>query len=132
MDHPHIALVKRYLDAAQQQDFAKAASFFTTDFEYVVPGRNTLSGTYHAPSAALDYFGKLMALTKGSYTITEMVEWLVSDTGVVLIAKEKFAINGKEINWTRVIWFTVKDEQFARVELFESDQYGVDETLSGS
>jgi ketosteroid isomerase-like protein len=124
--HPNIQLVQDYLAAAGRQDFAAAAGFFTDDFIYRVPGSNPLAGTFTGPSAALDYFGQLMKASQGSYHIDEMVDWLVSDTRVMLIARESVTLNGRSHRWTRYIVFRIEGARFAEVALLEDDQAAFD------
>jgi uncharacterized protein len=124
--HPHVQQVLAYLAAAGRQDFAAAAQFFTDDFRYTVPGRNPLAGSFTGKNAALDYFGKLMQASQGSYKIEEMVDWLVSDSRVMLIARESVARAGKTHAWTRYIVFRVAGKKFSEVVLLEDDQYAYD------
>ncbi|MBC7940031.1 MAG: nuclear transport factor 2 family protein [Chitinophagaceae bacterium] len=124
--HPHVQLVLDYLAAASRRDFAAAATFFADDLVYRVPGTNPLAGTFHGKSAALDYFGRVMAASQGSYKVDEIVDWLVSETRVMLIARESITVNGRSHNWTRHILFQIVQGRFADVALFEDDQSAFD------
>lgn len=124
--HPHVRQVLDYLAAAGRQDFAAAAGFFADDFRYTVPGRNALAGSFTGKTAALDYFGKLMQVSQGSYKIEEMVDWLVSDTRVMLIARESVSRGDKTHEWTRYIVFRLAGGKFSEVVLLEDDQYAYD------
>lgn len=125
-DHPNIALVRDYLSAAASGDIARATSFFAPDFVYVVQGNNPFAGVTTGPAAALEYFGALMGVSRGSYRIGSEVDWLVSDRRTLLIAEESITIGEMAHDWTRFILFLIEDGRFKEVRLFEDDQAAFD------
>lgn len=125
-----IEIVKAYLGAAQRNDLASMKSFFTEDFVYHVPGRGPLSGSHEGPSAAIDYFGRIRALTSGTYAITDFVDWLESADRVVLVARERAERAGASLEWTRVVLFVFRDQRIREARLFDDDLYALDGLLS--
>lgn len=124
-----VVAIQSYLESAKQQDFAAMAAHFSTDLVYTVPGRGPLSGRTTGASAALDYFGALMGLTGGTYAIVEIVDWLVSDNRVALIASETATRNGRRLDWTRLVVFTFRDGLIAEVVLYDDKLQELDEFL---
>ena len=129
MHDPKIEAVKAYLEAARRQDFPAMLAVFADDLVYRVHGRGPLSGETHGKSAALDYFGKVMELTGGTYSITGVVDWLASSERVALVANESATRHGKNLEWTRVIVFRFRENLIAEVSLFDDRQTELDELL---
>lgn len=131
MTDPKIALVQKYLEAAKRQDFPAMLASFTTDLVYRVPGSGPLAGETRGQSAALDYFGRVMQLTGGTYSITGIADWLSSADRVALIATETASRNGKRLDWTRIVVFTFKDGLISEVSLFDDKLAELDALLGG-
>jgi ketosteroid isomerase-like protein len=119
MTDTKITKVQNYLEAAKRQDIPAMLSLFADDLVYSVPGNHALAGETHGKSAAVEYFGKLMEMTGGTYGITGIVDWLVSDHRLALIANEKMSRDGKSVAWTRIILFTFRGELVSEVALFD-------------
>ena len=103
-----------------------ASAFFAPDVQYVVPGHNALSGTTTGAAAVMGYFGKLMALSGGSYAIGHMT-WLVCGDDKVLLQTDNSAtVQGRPLVWKEAIVFTFRDGLKARIEMFQADQRAVD------
>jgi uncharacterized protein len=130
MTQTNIDIVKDYLAAAARQDFDAMRTVFTEDFVYRVPGRGPLAGVTTGQGAALDYFGKIMALTQGTYAIDEIIDWLASETHVALVARESASRNGTDVKWTRIILFSFRDGKIAEAALFDDDLYAIDALLT--
>jgi uncharacterized protein len=130
MTQTNIDIVKDYLAAAARQDFDAMRTVFTEDFVYRVPGRGPLAGVTTGQGAALDYFGKIMALTQGTYAIDEIIDWLASETRVALVARESASRNGTDVKWTRIILFSFRDGKIAEAALFDDDLYAIDALLT--
>jgi uncharacterized protein len=130
MTNSKIEIVKAYLEAATRQDFLAMQSYFTDDFVYHVPGKGPLSGVFVGKTAAIDYVGRMMSLTGGTYTITECVDWLQSPERVALIAKEQIVRLGETFKWTRVILFSFRGHRFSAVSLFDDNVDGLDALLA--
>jgi ketosteroid isomerase-like protein len=126
MDHRNIDLVRAYLATAGSGDLDRAAQFFTDDFVWVAQGDNPGAGIRTGPRAVLNYFGEMKGLSDGTYAITGEVDWLVSDSRVMLIAAETMTVGGRRHDWRRFILFTVRGAQFCDLRIFEDDQAAFD------
>ncbi len=74
------------------------------DVVYDVPGTNALSGRHQDPDAVMGYFGSLMALTGGSYRITDML-WLASGESVTLVTRNHAGADMRSLDWDEAIVF---------------------------
>ena len=102
-----------------------ARTIFDPDVVYVVPGKSQLAGTYTGPDAVMGYFGRLMALTEGTYEISAM-HWMVSDDHVSLFTTNHATKDGNALTWTETIVFAFENGRKKRIDLLSGDQYGVD------
>jgi uncharacterized protein len=127
-----IVIVQKYLEDAKRQDIPSMLAAFTSDLVYRVPGSSPLSGETHGQSAALDYFGQVMKLTNGSYSITGVIDFLSSQDRVALIATETASRNNKQVNWTRVVVFHFKGNLISEVTLFDDKLAELDALFSDS
>lgn len=129
---PTVALVQGYLADVARGDVSGAAARFDPDLTYVVPGRNRLAGVGRGPGAPGRWFAAMGELSGGTYGITDVVDWLASDTGALLVAREGATVDGRAHAWTRAILFGVEGDRINRVQLLEDDQHGYDAWLGGA
>jgi uncharacterized protein len=129
VDHPLVKKIMAYQAAMARQDFAEGAAIFAPDVVYNVPGKNPLSGKYVGPKAVMDYFGNLMALTRGTYEITDML-WLACNDRVTLVTRNQAMIGNQKLAWDEAIIFEFVDGFKKRIDLFQADQAAVDQFFS--
>jgi len=127
---PKTIKIQAYLEAAKRQDVPAMLALFADDLVYRVPGNNPLSGVTQGKSAAIDYFGRLLKITGGTYGITSIVDWLVSGDRVALVATEAMSRGGRSVAWTRIILFTFRDGLVSEVALFDDKQSEIDGLLN--
>jgi uncharacterized protein len=124
-DHPLVQRIMVYQAAMARQDFAAGATIFATDVVYMVPGSNPLSGTYEGPEAVMGYFGRLMAVTRGTYEISDML-WLTCNDRVTLATVNTATIGDRCLTWNEAIVFEFVNGLKKRIDLFQADQAAVD------
>ena len=122
---PNVQRIKDYQAAMARGDREIAIAVFEPDVQYTVPGNNQLSGHFVGPDSVMDYFGKLMTLTNGSYKITEM-RWLVNGEKVLLETVNHAEIAGRSLTWNEGLLFELCNGKKRRIELFQADQNAVD------
>ena len=122
---PKVQAIVAYQTAMAKGDLVTARAIFQPDVVYRVAGQNQLSGTFHGPEQVMGYLGKLMELTRGSYSISSM-NWLVSGDGVALATVNHADRNGAHLDWNEVIVFHFVDGKKARIDLYSQDQAAVD------
>jgi uncharacterized protein len=131
VDHPLVQRIMAYQAAMARQDFAEGARIFAPDVVYLVPGNNPLSGRYEGPDAVMGYFGRLMAVTGGTYEISDML-WLVCHDRVTLSTRNHATIGGQTLAWDEAIVFEFVDGLKKRIDLFQADQGAVDAFFAGA
>lgn len=130
MNHPNVQKVLDYLSAVGKQDFVTAASFFTDNVEYRVSGNNQFSGVFYGAAAIMDYFGKMMQLSGGTYKVTGFSDWLVSDSKVLAIANEEVTINSETFQWTRLLLFEFDEaKKMKRISFYDEEQDKLDKII---
>lgn len=129
LDDPRVRAVLSYQRQVGVGDLDSARAIFWPDVTYTVPGHSQLAGTYRGPDEVMGYFGKLSALTGGTYAISRM-HWTTSPDRVGLLTRNHATRNGKSLAWDELIVFTFIDGRKKSIAHFSGDQYGVDELLA--
>ncbi len=129
LDDPRVRAVLSYQRQVAMGDLDSARAIFRPDVTYTVPGDSQLAGTYRGPDEVMGYFGKLFALTGGTYTISRM-HWTTSADRVGLLTRNHATRNGKSLAWDELIVFTFINGRKKSIAHFSGDQYGVDELFA--
>ena len=121
--HRYIQRVLAYTEAAAKQDFETGASYFTPDVVYQVAGNNPIAGKFTGFfTGVMVSFGKMMELSMGTYRLTAVIDWLLSDSRVLLIAREEATIKGQTRHWIRYIVFEFDaQDKICRCNILEDD-----------
>ena len=127
-EHPHATLVRGAYDAFAKGDLAALDEVIAEDVRWHLPGRNQLSGTYTGRAAVYEMFGRLMAVTEGSFRIE--VRTVLADDDHVLALVDVSARRGEQS-------FTVTDVHVCRMRggriaefwATAGDQYAMDAVL---
>jgi len=93
MAHPNEELVRRGYEAFSRADVPAVLSLFGPDIVWHVPGRSLLAGDYNGPDGVLEFFGKLVEMTAGSFRI-DIHDVLATDDHVVALVKTSGTRNG--------------------------------------
>ena len=131
LDDPRVRAILSYQRQVAAGDLESARTIFWPDVIYTVPGRSMLAGTYRGPDEVMGYFGRLFALTDGSYAISRM-HWLTSADQVGLATRNHATRDGHSLAWDELIVFTFVDGRKKSISHFSGDQYGVDALFSES
>ena len=124
-DHPNIARLREGYTAFGKGDLAALDDLFAEDIRWHLPGRNQLSGTYTGRPAVYEMFGRLTALTEGSFRIE--VRTVLADDDHALALVDASAHSGERS-------FAITDVHVCRMaggriaEFWDttSDQYAAD------
>lgn len=68
-EHPNVARMRQGYEAFTTGDLAALEQLMTEDVRWHVAGRTPLSGTYEGRTAVVEFFGRVMELTEGSFTV---------------------------------------------------------------
>ena len=120
-------LITSYLTAARSGEWATAYGYFADDLRIRIPGRSEWAGERVGKHHAMEYIDAAIERHAGRVEI-ELVDMLVSDERVVLIVRERF-LGETPVEITRANAYTVRDGRIVAIDIFEGDQYAVDELV---
>ena len=120
-------LITTYLTAARSGDWATAYGFFADDLRIRIPGRSEWAGERVGKQHAIEYIDTAIDRHAGKVEV-ELVDMLASDERVVLIVRERF-LGGTPVEILRANAYTVRDGRIVAIDIFEGDQYAVDELV---
>lgn len=83
-EHPNVATIKRLYEAINEQDMEELTRLISPDVTMLMPGRSPLAGLYEGRDTLFGFFGKLGAVSGGTYH-AELRELYANDTQVVAV-----------------------------------------------
>jgi ketosteroid isomerase-like protein len=119
-------LIRSGYEAFSKGDMVTIANLFAPDIRWSVSGRNVISGTYNGQDETFAFFGKIMELTDGTFTVA-VHDLLASDDHVVVLAKESASRNGKSLESDDVHVWHIADGKAVEYWAISKDQHEVDE-----
>lgn len=122
----HMELLKTGYEAFSKGDLDTVRERFAPDIRWHIPGRSQLAGTYDGIDEVFGFFGKLIELTAGTFTI-EIHDMLGSDDHVVVLAKESGDHGDQHLDSNEVhVWHITEDGKAKEFWGIPEDQYAVD------
>lgn len=119
-------LIRRGYEAFSKGDMETIAKIFAQDIRWSVSGHNQISGTYNGQDETFGFFGKLMELTDGTFTVG-VHDLLASDDHVVVLVRESASRNGKSLKSDDVHVWHLADGKAVEFWGISKDQQEVDE-----
>jgi uncharacterized protein len=89
-------LVRKGYEAFSKGDMDTIANIFSPDIRWFVSGSSQISGTYNGQEEAFAFFGRLMELSEGTFSVA-IHDLLASDDHVVVLVSESATRNGKNL-----------------------------------
>lgn len=123
------ALIKSAYDAFSRGDVQGAIAAFAEDILWHVPGRGLLSRDYHGRAEVLDFFGRFMELSGGTFRL-QVDDVLAKGDRVVVLCTESARRGGRSWSSTQVHVWTVKDGKATVFREYAGDEQGEDEFWS--
>jgi uncharacterized protein len=114
----------------EARDRAAAFAHYADDIVGHVPGRSALAGDLYGKDAVVGYIETAVAHAPGGVEI-ELVDMLASEERVALIVRERLHGGDRVLDMGRANVYRVEGDKIVEISIFESDQYAVDEFLSG-
>jgi ketosteroid isomerase-like protein len=121
------ALITDYVAAARRGDWETAYGYFAEDLRIRIPGRSEWAGEHVGKHHATAYIDAAFERHAGKVEV-QLVDTLVSDERVILIVRERF-LGDTPVEILRANAYTVRDGAIVAIEIFEGDQYAVDELV---
>ena len=91
-----------------------------------LPGRGSLAGDHVGRDAVIGAIQALLARTSDFAAEVEVLDRLVSGDRVAMYVREAVVRGDERFEFTRVGLYRIVDGKIASIDIFESDQYGVD------
>jgi ketosteroid isomerase-like protein len=124
-EHPHVTLVREAYDAFAKGDIAALDDVFAEDIRWHEPGRNQLAGDYEGRATVYELFGRLMALTEGSFRI-ELRTVLADDDHAVAVADISAHVGDRSFAVTNTHVMRFRGDEAVEFWEMSGDQYAQD------
>lgn len=118
----NIDIAKTYIKAAQTGDQATLGRIISPDVVWHQPGNNPFSGTHHGMAAVGPMLGKMMEVSKGTFTITHADHFMANGDWVAITLEFAGQSNGITLKQPGVDLIRIEGGKIVEVRLFSSDQ----------
>jgi uncharacterized protein (TIGR02246 family) len=116
-----------YGGAWEAGDPEAAWEFYADDVVMRLPGRGALAGEHRGRDAVIAAIRALLDRTATATVDVEVVDRLVSGNRVALVVREAVARGNERLQLRRVNLYRIEGDRIAEIDIFEADQYEVDE-----
>ena len=120
-------VMRAYAEAWARGESDTAFGFYADDVVMHLPGRGGLAGSHAGKPAVVAAIRALLARTDGAEATVDVQDRLVSEDRVALVLREVVTRGGRTLDLRRVNVYRVRDGLIADIDIFEADQYEVDE-----
>jgi len=120
-------VVAAYAAAWARGDPPAAWAFYADDVVMRLPGRGLLAGAHHGRDAVIAAIQALLARTTGDAVEVEVRDQLVSGERVALVLVESVARGDRRLRLERVNVYRVREGRITEIDIYEANQYEVDE-----
>jgi hypothetical protein len=124
--HDNGELIRSGYEAFSKGDMETIAKIFGPDIRWNISGRNRISGTYNGQEETFAFFGRLMELTDGTFTVA-VHDLLATDDHVVVLVKESARREGKSLESDDVHVWHLANGKAVEFWGISRDQHEVDE-----
>jgi ketosteroid isomerase-like protein len=125
-----VDVMRRYLAAVQRGDWAAGFGFFADDVVLHVPGRSSLAGEHRGREAVEGCLRAALDRAHGAQVEVELVDMLASEERVALVVRERFGRPDGAVEIRRANLYRLRGQQIVEVQIFEANQYEVDELFA--
>jgi ketosteroid isomerase-like protein len=122
-------IIKRYCEAWKKGDLPTMFGLYHDEFVLRYFGRSPLAGEHRGKAAAIGVLGKVQKLTNRQ--LLEIRDVLASDDHAIVIARERFQRDGKQLEANRIFVYRVRDGKLSECWVYDEDQRAVDEFWNG-
>jgi ketosteroid isomerase-like protein len=120
-------VMRAYAEAWGRGEPETAFGFYADDVVMHLPGRGGLAGSHEGKQAVIAAIRALLARTDGAAVTVEVDDRLVSADRVALVLREVVTRGDRTLGLRRVNVYRVRDGLITDIDIFEADQYEVDE-----
>jgi ketosteroid isomerase-like protein len=116
-----------YAAAWERGDPQGAWEFYAENVVMRLPGRGSLAGTHSGRAAVITAIQALLARTSDLAAEVEVLDRFVSADRVALLVREAVSRGHERLELRRVALYRVRGDRIVDIDIFEADQYEVDE-----
>jgi uncharacterized protein len=109
-------LIRRGYEAFGAGDLDTLGSLLADDVVHVVPGENRFSGEHKGRDALLDLYTELFAVSGGTYQADLQSVTELGDHQVVGVHRATAQREGRTLDTTEILTFTIEDDHITRIE----------------
>ncbi|PDT04945.1 ketosteroid isomerase [Rhizobium chutanense] len=118
----NIEIAKAYIKAAQTGDQATLGSIISPDVIWHQPGNNQFSGTHKGIAAVGPMLGKMMEVSRGTFTINKADHFMANGDWVAITIEFSGEANGIKLRQPGVDLVRIETGKIVEVRLFSSNQ----------
>jgi ketosteroid isomerase-like protein len=119
-------LVRKGYDAFGAGDLDTLRSIMKPDVVQSVPGNNRITGDYKGVDAVLGYYGTIFELTGGTFSAELESATAQGDTRVDAVHRNRGTLDGRTLDATTTLEFTIEDGLISRLAEKPHDQAAED------
>lgn len=120
-------VMAEYAAAWERGDPEAAWEFYADDVVMRLPGRSGLAGVHAGRDAVVATIRGLLDRTSTVSAEVAVLDRLVSGNRVALVLREAVVRGGQRLELSRVNVYRVENDKITQIDIFEADQYEVDE-----
>jgi ketosteroid isomerase-like protein len=120
-------VMAEYAAAWERGDAEAACEFYADDVVMNLPGRGSLAGAHVGRADVITAIQALLARTGDLSAQVEVIDRLRSGDRVALVLREAVTRADASLELRRVNVYRVVDGKIAQIDIYEADQYEVDE-----
>lgn len=126
MAHPNEDLLRRGYEAFSKGDLDTVRKLFSPDIQWHVPGRNPVAGDYKGIEEVMQFLGKIMEGTGGTFGL-EVHDILANDEHGVVLVRTSGQRDGKSLSGRDVHLFHIEGGKVTEYWAHPGDQHAIDE-----
>jgi ketosteroid isomerase-like protein len=120
-------VIAAYGFAWERGDPEAAWAFYADDVVMRLPGRGSLAGTHEGRDAVIAAIRSLLDRTSTTSAEVEVLDRLVSGNRVAMVLREAVSRGAEHLELRRVNVYRVAGDRITEIDIFEANQYEVDE-----
>ena len=117
-----IDISKAYIRAVQTGDQTALGQLISPDVIWHQPGNHRFSGTHRGMAEVGPMLGKMMEISKGTFTITHASHFMANGDWVAVTLEFAGEANGIAMKQPGVDLIRIEGDRIVEVRLFSSDQ----------
>lgn len=125
-DDPNVTIIRAFLQALDDGDWARARGLLAEQVSWVVPGRSAVAGVHTGPDAVLDVDATMRRMSGGTLR-HEVLIWLAAGPHAHAVTHQTAARGGVAAGFDRAFVFTIADGLIVDIHAYTDDLYAFDD-----